>query len=473
MTDFDILIIGGGLVGASLAVALRQSPLRIGVIEAVPLAASSQPSYDDRTLALAYGSKQIFDSIGCWRDIAPEATPIERIHISDRGHFGVTRLSAAESGLPALGYVVPNRALGVVLMKSLQASKNIEWLCPAEMREISIHSGHATVTITGVPSPLTGGEAETGKGPVDLFPAERVREPSAHPGQTRQDGGGRDRAHAPSHLHPNPPPSRGRESDSHSRNSMNKTLTARLVIAADGAHSAVRAALGIEAERTEYCQSAIVTTVTAGEPHGNTAYERFTDTGPLALLPLTDNRCAVVWSAKAEEVSTITGWSDAGFLAQLQDRFGDRLGTFTRLGKRSTYPLMLTRVKEHVRERLALIGNAAHTVHPVAGQGFNLGLRDVAVMAEILTDALRNGEDIGGLAALRRYADWRVRDNRVTAGFTNGLIRMFSNNAFPLTFMRNAGLIAVDLLPGVKRRFVRVTSGLAGKLPRLARGLPL
>ena len=446
MTDFDILIIGGGLVGASLAVALRQSPLRIGVIEAVPLAASSQPSYDDRTLALAYGSKQIFDSIGCWRDIAPEATPIERIHISDRGHFGVTRLSSAESGLPALGYVVPNRALGVVLMKSLQASKNIEWLCPAEMREISIHSGHATVTITGVPSPLTG---------------------------EGQDGGGRDRAHAPSHPHPNPPPSRGRESDSHSRNSMNKTLTARLVIAADGAHSAVRAALGIEAERTEYCQSAIVTTVTAGEPHGNTAYERFTDTGPLALLPLTDNRCAVVWSAKAEEVSTITGWSDAGFLAQLQDRFGDRLGTFTRLGKRSTYPLMLTRVKEHVRERLALIGNAAHTVHPVAGQGFNLGLRDVAVMAEILTDALRNGEDIGGLAALRRYADWRVRDNRVTAGFTNGLIRMFSNNAFPLTFVRNAGLIAVDLLPGVKRRFVRVTSGLAGKLPRLARGLPL
>ena len=134
---------------------------------------------------------------------------------------------------------------------------------------------------------------------------------------------------------------------------------------------------------------------------------------------------------------------------------------------------MLTRVKEQVRERLALIGNAAHTVHPVAGQGFNLGLRDVAVMAEILIDALRSGEDIGGLAVLRRYADWRVRDNRVTAGFTNGLIRMFSNNAFPLTFMRNAGLVAVDLLPGVKRRFVRVTSGLAGKLPRLARGLPL
>jgi 2-octaprenyl-6-methoxyphenol hydroxylase len=457
--DYDILIIGGGLVGASLAVALRASPLRIGVIEVVPLAASTQPSYDDRTLALAWGSKKVFEGMGVWDEVAPEATPIERIHISDRGHFGVTRLSATEAGLPALGYVVANRALGIVLLKIMQASKNIEWLCPAEMREISIEGESATVVIEEVPSPLTGGEAETGKGPVDLSPAERVREPSAHPGQTRQDGGGKNRAHASLHPHPNPPPSRGRE----------KTLTARLVIAADGAHSAVRAALGIEAERTEYCQSAVVTTVTAGEPHGNTAYERFTDTGPLALLPLRKNECAVVWSAKEAEVPTILGWSDVEFLNQLQDRFGDRLGAFTRPGKRAAYPLALTRVKEHVRERLALIGNAAHTVHPVAGQGFNLGLRDVASIAEILTDAVRAGEDIGSLAVLRRYADWRQRDNQITAGFTNGLIRVFSNNAFPLTFLRNAGLLAVDLMPGVKRGFVRVTSGLSG----LARGLPL
>jgi 2-octaprenyl-6-methoxyphenol hydroxylase len=404
-TDFDILIIGGGLVGASLACALRATPLRIGVIEAVPLAASTQPSYDDRTLALAWGSKKIFEGMGVWDEVAPEATPIERIHISDRGHFGVTRLSATEAGLPALGYVVANRALGVVLLKTMQASKNIEWLCPAEMQEIRLDPAAASVTAR--------------------------------------------------------------------HNNASKTLTARLIIAADGAHSAVRTALGIEAERTEYCQSAVVTTVTASEPHGNTAYERFTDTGPLALLPLRKNECAVVWSAKEAKVPTILGWSDAEFLNHLQDRFGDRLGTFTRLGKRAAYPLALTRVKEHVRERLALIGNAAHTVHPVAGQGFNLGLRDVASIAEILTDAVHGGEDIGQLAALRRYAEWRQRDNQITAGFTNGLIRVFSNNAFPLTFLRNAGLLAVDLMPGVKRGFVRVTSGLSGRLPRLARGLPL
>jgi len=403
--NFDILIIGGGLVGASLAVALRASSLRLGVIEAVPLVASSQPSYDDRTLALAYGSKRIFESVGVWNEIAPDATPIERIHISDRGHFGITRLSAAEAGLPALGYVVANRALGAALLKMLHGSKQIDWLCPAEMQEIKLTPESASVTVR--------------------------------------------------------------------HNDVSKTLTTRLVIAADGAHSAVRAAMGIEAQRTEYRQSAIVTTVTAGEPHGNTAYERFTDTGPLALLPLTDNRCSVVWSAKADEVPTITGWSDAEFLNHLQDRFGDRLGTFTRPGKRTAYPLALTRVQEQVRERLALIGNAAHTVHPVAGQGFNLGLRDVAALAEILTDAGRVREDIGSLTVLRRYADWRKRDNQVTAGFTNGLIRIFSNNAFPLTLARNASLIAVDLLPWVKRRLVRVTSGLAGRLPRLARGLPL
>lgn len=405
--DFDIVIVGGGLVGASLACALRGSGLRIGVVEAVPLTAGAQPSFDERTVALAYGSKRIFETIGVWSGIESlGATPIEHIHISDRGRFGFTRLHAADAQLPALGYVVENRVLGAALLKTLEESKTIEWICPATLEGIAVDPAAAEVTVRA------GGEA-------------------------------------------------GRK------------LTARLVVAADGAHSAVRRNLGIEAECTEYGQTAVVTQVTAGRPHRNTAYERFTETGPLAVLPMREQRCAVVWSARRSEVETMLGWNDAEFLARLQDRFGQRLGTFTRLGRRAAYPLALTRVPEQARPRLVLIGNAAHTVHPVAGQGFNLGLRDVAALSETLLDAVRAGRDIGDPAVLRRYADGRARDNRVTAAFTNGLVRVFSNNFPPLALARNLGLIAVDLLPPVKRRLIRVTSGLAGRLPRLARGLSL
>lgn len=404
-TDFDILVIGGGPVGASLAGALRTSPFRIGIVEATAPSAPTQPSCDERTLALAYGSKRIFESMGVWSDIAPGVTPIERIHISDRGHFGFTRLSAADAGFPALGYVVENRALGAALRKTLEGSNNVEWLCPATMQDIRFRPEAATVAVH-------------------------------HNGATR-------------------------------------TATARLIVAADGAHSAVREAVGIAAVHTDYAQTAIVTSVAIGRPHGNTAYERFTATGPLALLPVRGQRCAVVWSVPAAAAETLLGRSDEEFLARLQAHFGDRLGAFTRLSRRAAHPLALTRVAEHVRARLALIGNAAHTVHPVAGQGFNLGLRDAAALSEVLIEALRAGRDIGDLEVLRQYARWRGRDIRATSVFTDGLIRIFSNDVAPVVFARNLGLIAVDLMPPVKHGLMRLTGGLAGRLPRLARGLPL
>jgi len=437
--DFDILIIGGGMVGASLACALGHSDLRIGrsrhpvsatapgvalppasmqssrdtraslrigVIEAVPLHASSQPSYDDRTVALACGSKRIFDGIGVWREITRHGeSPIQHIHISDRERFGFTRLSAADAGLEALGYVVENRVLGEALYRTMQSFDNVSLMCPASMEAIAFDLDVARVTI-------------------------------------KQDGAARE-------------------------------LTTRLVVAADGADSPVRAAAGIEAQRVDYGQSAVVTNVTPERPHHDTAFERFTDTGPLALLPMTQGRCAVVWSARTREVDTILSWEDAEFLSRLQQRFGERLGRFMKVGRRKAYPLFLTRVSEHVRTRLALIGNAAHTVHPVAGQGFNLGLRDVATLSEVLTDALRQGRDLGDPGVLTRYADWRRRDNRVIARFTDSLIRLFSNDFLPLAVVRNLGLIAVDLAPPFKRGFIRITSGLSGRLPRLARGLPL
>ncbi len=404
--DFDILIIGGGMVGASLACALGGTGLRIAVVEAVPLTASAQPSYDERTIALAFGSRRIFEGIGVWGEVARlGATPIEKIHISDRGRFGFTHLSCADLGQEALGYVVEARVLGLALLARLQQFPSVAWLCPATLESVDF-------------------------------------QPDAAIARIRHDGATHD-------------------------------LRVRLVVAADGADSAVRNAVGIDFERTEYGQSAVVTTVTINQPHQGTAYERFTGTGPLALLPMSNNRMAVVWSTQTDNVEKLLSLSDEEYLARLQERFGDRLGTLTRLGKRRAYPLMLTRVKEHARPRLVLIGNAAHTVHPVAGQGFNLGLRDVAALAEVLVAAKQEGRDLGDLEVLKRYADWRMRDNKVISTFTNSLIRAFSNDFPPLAVARNLGLIAVDLIPPLKRRLLRITSGLAGKLPRLARGLPL
>lgn len=403
---FDILIVGGGLVGVSLACALRGSPLTVGMIEAAVPALSDQPGYDDRTLALAYGSRRIFQGMGLWAAIAGRgAAPIKRIHISDRGRFGFARLRAQDAGLEALGYVVSAPVLGRSLYEAIEGQSNIVFMSPAAVQSVAIEDEAARVRV-------------------------------------HADGTGR-------------------------------TLTARLVVAADGADSPVREAAGIDVQRVDYRQSAVVSAVTTERAHAYTAYERFTDAGPLALLPAAAEHCAVVWTVAADQVETVLGWDDETFRARLQECFGERLGRFERIGRRRAYPLSLTRVREHVRPRLAVIGNAAHTMHPVAGQGFNLGLRDVAALAEILSEGAAAGADIGEAGLLRRYADWRARDNRVTATFTHSLIRIFSNDYLPVACARDLGLIAVDLLPPLKRGLIRVTSGSAGRLPRLARGLPL
>jgi 2-octaprenyl-6-methoxyphenol hydroxylase len=251
------------------------------------------------------------------------------------------------------------------------------------------------------------------------------------------------------------------------------TVSSRLVVAADGGRSTLREQAGIAVRRTAYDQAALVTNVTPERPHANVAYERFTDSGPLALLPMSGGRCAVVWSLPPERIDGLLALDDGAFLAALQERFGMRLGRLLKVGRRAAYPLAYTGVAEHARPRLVLIGNAAHTVHPVAGQGFNLGLRDVAALAEVLAQAQREGRDPGDLAVLNRYADSRRRDVFAISAFTNSLVRLFSNDIGPLSLVRNLGLVAVDLLPPVKRALLRLSMGLAGRQPRLARGLTL
>ena len=412
--EYDVIIVGGGMVGAAMTCALRDTTLRVALVDPATPAAVAPPSYDDRTVALADSSRRIFEALGVWPMLAPQAAAIQQIHISDRGRFGFTRLNAADAGLPALGYVVANRAVAAALYDTIRQTPSITLHAPASAENIVVDAAGARVTLASA-------------------------------------GGSR-------------------------------VLSGRLVIAADGADSPIRTLLGIEARRVDYGQAAVVTAVTPAHPPapqqdpagiGGTAYERFTETGPLALLPAVNQRYVVVWSMPRVRADELMSLDDRAFLATLQDQFGDRLGDFTRVGRRQLHPLALTHVAEHVRERVALIGNAAHTVHPVAGQGFNLGLRDVATLAQIVVEAARAGGDIGSIDVLRRYAEWRARDNRAIAGFTHSLIRIFSNDYLPVALARNLGLIAVDLVPPLKRRFIRMTSGLGGTLPRLARGLPL
>jgi len=402
---FDVLIIGGGLVGASLACALAETRLRVALVEAVPVGSVSQPSYDERVIALAWGSRLILAGAGVWPAVAPEAEPIRRIHISDRGRPGLARLDCADQGVDALGYVVPARVLGQALYQRLQRVGQVELLCPARLGEFRVR----------------GEEVE---GELDLSGTSR-------------------------------------------------SFRARMLVGADGGQSGIRERLGLAVWQWEYGHTAVIATVTPDRPRAGTAYERFTDSGPLALLPMTQDRYSVVWTAADAAAPELLGLPDAEFLARLQERFGFRLGRLAHLGRRASYPLRLVQVKNPVGERLALIGNAAHTLHPVAGQGLNLGLRDVAVLAELLAEASASGGDPGAAELLRRYGEARRWDQRGAALITDGLARIFANPLCPVPALRDLGLIGLDLLPGLKRGVARQFMGLRGSLPRLSRGLPL
>jgi 2-octaprenyl-6-methoxyphenol hydroxylase len=379
--------------------------LRIGLVEAEPYGQARHPGYDDRILALAYGSMRIFQGLGLWENLGASATPIVKVHISDQGRPGIARLDAREEGVQALGYVVEAREIGSALMARLHGLPEVELLCPASLEGVSVDRDAASAWV------------RLGKKEVEF--------------------------------------------------------KARLVVAADGARSRVRQQLGVEAVRWDYRQTAVIANVTPELPHRNVAYERFTDAGPLALLPMSEGRCAVVCTVDDDARARLMGASDEGFLAELQRRFGDRLGRFQRTGLRQGYPLFMVKSRTHVRHRVAIIGNAAHTLHPIAGQGFNLGLRDVAALAEVVVDANRANDDFGDERVLQRYAHWRRWDQRGTILFTDGLTRLFGNPLAPLQVARNLGLLAFDLLPPVKRLLSRHTMGTEGRLPRLARGLAL
>lgn len=426
---YDVAIIGGGLVGASLACALAPLGLRLALVEAVSFRAASQPSYDDRTLALSASSCRILQTLGIWPALQQGATAIREIHVRELDRPGRVIMDPAELGLDRFGHVVEARVFGAAMSAALPGLAGLDLLCPASVTGIDIGADCATVAYTG----------ESGPGAIE----------------------------------------------------------AALLVGADGANSFVRQALGIADERHDYEQTAVICNVTPEQDHRGRAFETFTPSGPFAIMPHLDGRCGLIWCVASDDAPRLLELPEAEFLAQANRRFGNHLGAFLKMGRRTSYPLHLVRAREDVRPRVVLLGNAAHAIHPVGAQGFNLGLRDAAVLAEVLADELAgaqaveraderahdlarpgtgaaaSGVDCGRIELLRRYSDWRAPDQDGTVAWSDGLARMFSN-ADPLAAaVRTAGLLAHAFIPPLRRQMAIRAMGFRGRTPRLALGEPL
>ena len=404
MTDHnDVLIVGGGLVGASLACAIAPLGLRISVIESIPLENQFQPSFDGRTVAITWSSRQIFDAIGIWKDIAPEAHPIRSIHVSDRGHAEMVRLNCSLIGTNALGYVIPTKNIGQLLVDRLTKSPAIRYLVPANAKRIDMTSDAVLVHCDGIDKPLS---------------------------------------------------------------------TSLLVIA-DGGRSPLAANIGITKNQKYHAESALVAMIESSWQHNSVAFERFTLEGPIALLPMEKSRFALAWTLPNQAAKFHLDLTDSEFLTRLQDQFGERAGLFKHVGKRKVHPLRRSSIFPPSAQRTVLVGNAAHELHPVAGQGFNLGLQDVAELAEVLTNAIENNKNIGHSSVIDRYAQKRQRQTKRVISFTEGLVKVFGISTPGAGLLRSIGLNALEICPPAKRSLLRRTAGLSGAQPRLARGVPL
>ena len=396
----DVAIVGGGLAGASLAVALAPLGYDIRVVEAVAYKAPGQPSYDDRTLALSHSSCRILSGIGLWESLAGDATAIRKILITELGRPGRVVLDPAEMGLTEFGHVVEARRFGAAVTGMLAQLDNIGLVSPATVKDIEIGSQATRLQL------------ETGNGEL--------------------------------------------------------ALDARLVVAADGANSFIRERLAIPTRKHDYGQTAVICNITPEIAHDGRAFERLTDTGPFAVLPHTGDRCGLVWSVATKDAEDILALDDAAFLSRAEQRFGRQLGALVKVGRRTAYPLKLVRATEDVRERLVILGNAAHAIHPIGAQGFNLALRDVATLAEILADDDRG--DPGETGLLHTYSAWRRQDQRGTIATSDGMTRLFANPSPLAAGLRTGGLIAHAIWPGLRRYSAIKAMGYRGRVPRLALG---
>jgi|TARA_B110001450_G_scaffold14655_1_gene13732 2-polyprenyl-6-methoxyphenol 4-hydroxylase len=408
LPHFDMVIVGGGMVGISLALILAaQSDWKILLVEAQSMNVASAPkshysaSFDDRSTALSWTSRNIYQSIGIWDQLSKHLTDIKHIHVSDRGHGGLTRMSADEAGVDALGYVVENHWLGSVLIDQL-GHHSIETLSNTKVSAVRPMRGGIEISLDGKQS--AGDEGQ-------------------------------------------------------------QLIRSDLLIIADGSNSKTAQKLGIYSQCSSYRQTAIIANIQLEKKHQGTAYERFTDQGPMALLPLSDyqgqHRSALVWVQSEDAVEQLVMAEDDAFLATLQQRFGHRLGRFQQVGKRVTYPLSLTLATEQVRRNVVVVGNAAHSLHPVAGQGFNLSLRDVSALAARLNQAREIQKDIGSLEVLENYYQQQLVDQRNTLMFSDSLTKFFTGTSRVSAAGRNSGLLALDLVPQLRHGFAKFGMGMA------------
>ena len=402
--QFDIVIAGGGLSGTLSALGLASlkkvdgSSLSIAIIEANDIHQTPKLSFDSRVLALSHGSAKYLKSLSVWDDIAPHATAIKNIHISDRGHYGKARLAAQDHQVSALGYVVEMSLLGKAFLSELSEttqgeSKNISWFCPDHITDIEWQSESVNITLNS-----------------------------------------------------------------------SQQLKAKLLLACDGAQSTCRQFANISSSHQPYNQSALIANVSMAKPHNNIAYERFTELGPIAMLPLTDNseqshKCSLVWTLTPEQADEIKALGDNAFKQHLEIAFGSWLGSVEKVGERVTYPLNLVQANEQVYHRMALIGNASHTIHPIAGQGFNLGLRDVQQLCETVKNNIEQGLDLADFSSLMRYAVKRKTDHQQVITLTDSLVTLFSNDLPPLIAGRNIGLKVLNYFTPLKQRLVDKTMG--------------
>ncbi len=401
--DFDILIVGGGMVGTTIAAALGDTSLRIGVIESVEPPADLPDVFDNRVSAITRATEQAFVAIGAWDGMVQRRVyPYETMHVWDATGSGHIDFDCADIGESNLGYIIENRVFHAALLERMAEFSNIELFCPAQVATLARNAESVTLGL--------------------------------------EDG---------------------------------RQLTARLLVGTDGANSWVREQAGITTTGWSYEQTAVVATIKTSKSHQAACWQRFMPSGPLAFLPLPDGYSSIVWSTEPERAVELVQMPESRFLDELQQTFGDKLGRMESTGPRGAFPLILRHANTYCAERLVLAGNAAHAIHPLAGQGLNLGVSDAAALAEVILEAKANKQDIGETAILRRYERWRKADNIAVMAAMDGFKRLFSNENMPLSLMRNLGLSLADNAGPIKHMMIRRAMGLSGDLPRLSRGLPL